>query len=128
MLQLTGRSLFGKALRPICRIRRDVIDWTIQPARRQLSAGFLVAYEQLLCEFSLDYGKVSHRWQDPQALATFFEGDYQTTRFPNRHAAMMEAASALFERYGPEGEVTVHYTTRLHWKTTEGFWLDLQEQ
>lgn len=98
------------------------------------------AYEQLVAEFGTDYQRVRHENIDPAELRNFFVAEtYRSARFENpqtlgldgfhsrllsssylpgdghpQRAAMLDAATQLFERYQQGGRVVVEYDLELH--------------
>lgn len=102
---------------------------------------FLQAYEQLLCEFSIDYQQVRHQEAEPEGRIGQFFGATPFVRrgFANRqifdldglkgrtlsasytpppehprHAAMAAELVRLFERFQENGAVAFEYETRLY--------------
>ena len=107
--------------------------------RRTDVGAFAEAYEGLLREFGTDYEQVRHRAGGPREPREFFDGPYQTHRFPNeqlfdfpglrgrllsssytpasghpRCDAMLEALEAIFDTHHENGHVRLVYDTRLH--------------
>jgi SAM-dependent methyltransferase len=99
---------------------------------------FLHEYEQLLLDYGTDYSAVAERYHDDATMQRWFGAGLRgTAQFPNvqqldydglrgrllsssyaplaghpRHAPMLDALRALFERHQVDGRVDVHYRTR----------------
>ncbi|KRG40719.1 methyltransferase [Stenotrophomonas panacihumi] len=99
---------------------------------------FLAGYEALLLEYGTDYSAVSERYQDDATMRAWFgEGFVDAASFPNvqrmdfsalrgrllsssyapaegqpRHAPMLEALRALFDRHAVDGHIEFAYQTR----------------
>lgn len=100
---------------------------------------FLREYEQLLCDYSVDYREVDHRNIDEAALGDFFApGGFREARFAYRQVfdldglrgrtlsasympepghprfePMMDALTAVFVRHAQDGRVNFDYATRV---------------
>ncbi|MDG2526685.1 class I SAM-dependent methyltransferase [Stenotrophomonas sp. HITSZ_GD] len=99
---------------------------------------FLAGYEALLLEYGTDYRAVAERYQDDDTMRAWFgAGFVDAARFPNvqrmdfdalrgrllsssyapaeghpRHAPMLDALRALFDRHAVDGHVEFAYQTR----------------
>ncbi|WP_295931350.1 class I SAM-dependent methyltransferase [uncultured Xanthomonas sp.] len=99
---------------------------------------FLEGYEQLLLEYGTDYSAVAERYHDDATMQRWFGAGLRgTAQFPNaqrmdfealrgrllsssyaplpghpRHAPMLDALRALFDRHQRDGVVAFHYRTR----------------
>lgn len=109
--------------------------------RQSTGAAFLAGYEALLRDHGIDYGKVSHRHVDEDAIRRFFEparsevayfdnprwldraslealvdsASYMPAAGDPRHAPMMTALEALFNAHAENGAVRMLYRTRMHY-------------
>jgi SAM-dependent methyltransferase len=102
------------------------------------SSPFMAGYEQLLLAFGTDYTAVAERYQDDATMQAWFGAGFRAmTVLPNvqrldldalrgrllsssyaplaghpRHAPMLDALGALFERHAQDGHVDFQYQTR----------------
>ena len=103
------------------------------------ASSFLREYEQLLCDYSIDYREVDHRNIDQAMLGEFFApAGFRQARFPYRQMfdldglrgrtmsasympepghprfdPMIDALTACFVRHAQDGRVNFEYATRL---------------
>ncbi len=110
-------------------------------ARRAAGTPLAVAYEALLDRFGTDYHQVGHRGVDPERLAAFFGGPFESQRFDNHqdldlaglrarllsssyvpaagqpgHDAMLEALRELFDAHQGGGRVRLDYDCELFFR------------
>jgi SAM-dependent methyltransferase len=112
--------------------------WNDRPAT---GTAFLEGYEALLRTYGIDYGKVSHRHVDEDAINRFFapaqpavahfdnprtltreelaalvgSASYMPPPGHPRHAALAAALKKLFDAHAADGRVAMHYRTRMHY-------------
>jgi len=114
-------------------------------ARRAAGTPFVAAYEELLLRHGTDYLEVGHRGLEPERLAAFFGGPFETFRFDNEqtldrdglrarllsssyvpaagqpgHDAMLRDLDELFERHAERGAVRLHYDVDLFFGALRG--------
>ncbi|HEY0333510.1 MAG TPA: class I SAM-dependent methyltransferase [Stenotrophomonas sp.] len=126
------RGEWKRILRPGGRV---VVFWN---SRLLEATAFLADYEALLHQFGTDYQAVAERYQDDATMRAWFgEGFIAQENFPNvqrmdfdslrgrllsssyapaeghpRHAPMLAALRALFDRHAVDGHVEFAYLTR----------------
>jgi SAM-dependent methyltransferase len=129
-----ARAEFARILRPA---GWAALVWN----ERRSSTSFLVAYEQLLRDYALDYAAVDHRQIGAAEIAAFFTpGRYKVATFDNRqhfdfeglrgrllsssyapeaghprHAPMLGALRALFDAHQVDGVVAFEYDTNVYY-------------
>ena len=129
-----ARAEFARILRPGGWV---ALLWNL---RRKDADAFAVAYERLLLEYATDYERVDHAHVTDEVIAEFFRPSRCAKRvFPNRqvfdyealegrllsssyapaaghprHAPMLAALRALFERHNERGAVAFAYDTLVY--------------
>lgn len=108
-------------------------------ARRAAGTPMAADYEDLLLRFGTDYREVGHRGIDPERIAAFFRGPFETRRFDNAqlldraglrarlvsssyvpapgqpgHDAMMAELDRLFHRHQRDERVRIDYDVNLY--------------
>lgn len=130
-----ARREFARILRPGGWV---VLVWNM---RRRGDTPFMVAYEQLLRTYAVDYEAVKHRHVDQEGLAAFFApAGYQQAVFDNRqvfdlegvrgrllsssytpeeghpnYVPMLDALQAIFATYQEDGRVAFNYDCQVYY-------------
>jgi len=130
-----ARREFARILRPGGWV---VLAWNM---RRRSATPFMVAYEQLLRTYAVDYEAVDHKHVDGDALVSFFApAGYRRAVFDNRqvfgfegvqgrllsssytpeeghphHAPMLEALRVIFAEHQVDGQVAFDYDCQVYY-------------
>lgn len=113
---------------------------------REDSTPFMLAYEEFVKKFSIDYERVNHKNVDDAAIQDFFSpvevhrkeffhsktlsrdalkglvcsSSYMPNRDHAGFAPMIDAVEALYEEFEQGGAVTIEYACRLHYGKLTG--------
>jgi SAM-dependent methyltransferase len=130
--EMKAKTEFSRILKPDGYV---VLIWN---SRNLDTSPFLIAYEKLLQQFSIDYREINHKNVDMQILNRFFEPGYQEVKFENNqmfdleglqgrllsssyvpmeghenYNEMLKQLNDIFNKYQENGLVNFEYTTEV---------------